>query len=478
MITKGEFKQSTFADTHEVRKAIGAQSLTSLCRVATEDEAARSFRVTLGRVQRRDRQAIMNSQLPDLPAFRVPDFAYLAASRLPIPPPVVPPRRSNPIWSTLAPDASHIISPIFVQIEWGMSSGSRYRLLANWPMTGGSIVVQGSQVEVFGGVIMEQDGPPPIDEGAMPVLAASLIPDQGPVVSDNDLSLQQNVLIVDQVNGPATAAGLATNGVTVPASGFLVGGVSPPQAALPKSAVYGVGPFTGWTARIVPQGGAFGQGGTPRQLVIEAANQRAPQQLELRDHQIPDGLGGWVSSPGNVGVIYSAGPGAPGPITVAQLEALIDTSALVRVADADPDPGFELTDQWTDLALFTPVAAGVGVGAVVGATAGGHVYVPDFARRVNVSCALANEAFIGDNPRIPPDGPLTAQLVWYDDQGFVVFSEIQGVMVDGGTGVPVLEPQVWRPVPAQAVMLGIYATLSGVAIGATVLGQVHWRISP
>jgi hypothetical protein len=479
-IEKSELLQSRFADTHNVEPSVGTPTMTSLCKVTTEETAARSWRITLGRVERRDRNAIMNSVVPDLPLFKVADFAYLAASR--IPPPLVPPRRSNPIWSLLAPDGSHIISPIFVQIEWGMSSGSRNRILANWPMCGGSVVIRGSQIEVFGGVLVEQNGPPAIDLGAFPVLNASVIPEEGPTVADNDLSLTQSVLVQDIDLGPAGVAGLQTNGVGNPAAGFAVGGVSPPQAAIPRSAIFGIGPFSGWQAVIVPRGGAFGGGGaTSRTLVIELADGSVtlrPQQFELRDHEIPDGLGGFISSPGNVGIIYSVGPGAPGPQTVAALEALIDTSALIRVETPSPGQADEITDQWTNIGAFTPVAPGIGLGEIVGATQGGHMYVPDFARRVNVSVTTPTSGFIGEDPRIPADGPLTTQLVWYDDQGIVVFSEIQGAILEQATGAPILEPQVWRPVPAQAVMLGIYATRSGTPAGEAMLAYAHWRIAP
>lgn len=464
-----------FSDTAEVPNRLGPQAALSLACVQTPDNSARLWRITLGRVNRVDGQAIMNSQTPDLPVFNAPEYQYLAASRIPLPPPVIPPRRANPIWSTQAPNLGNIFLPIFVQIEWGMGDGQRFRMIANWPMCGGSILIGGSKVEVFGGTIIEQNNPP-VPLGSFPKLNACITPDEGPVVTGGELSLTQNVLVVPVVPTASGTAGLQTSGAGIPSGppGFSVPGLSPPQTSLPTSAVFGVAPFSSWAALIRPHGGAFGAGGNQGNLVIEATNAVRPPTFELRDNQIPDGLGGWVPSPGNTGIIYATNAGAV-PHTVAELETLIDTtSVLFRVETPSPGQVNFLADRWTTLAgVFTPQAAGVGVGLVRGATGGGIVYVPDFARLVNVTVAAPHTAFIGENPSIPFSGPFAAQLVWYDDLGAVVFSEFQGVFQTAGAGIELIESQVWRRVPANAVMLGIFCQE-----GVTLLGQVHWRLSP
>lgn len=458
----GDIIESRTADTKAADNIIGnlAQSI-SLARVVSTEVSARAWRITLGRVNRRDKAAYNNGVFPNEPLLKFPGYSYTAG--FVFPPGSVPPRRSNPIWgfNTSPLAGTNVASSLFVQISFGMPGAEPNRLLANWPLQGGSVVVEGSYVEVFGGLrIISNES---IDPNSFPVFQATITPIDGLASADaGELSLTQFSFLENESPTPIEA-GLLTNGVTDP-PGF-VWEVGPTPAAIPIGAVFRT-PTEYWTALIGSKTASLFQ------LAI-FISEDGGAQFELRDNEIPDSSGNFVPSPGNVGIVYRSDGGAF-TRTVNDLEDLINIqSGIALVSTPDPNGTFLLTDGWGT--TLPPLSDGFGlaVGQLVSATGGGSVFVPDFARRVMVTLTNRNEQFINEDLRVPITGPIPCQLVWYDDFGVSIFSEFQGPVAAPNTGV---EPTVWRPVPAGAVMLGIYGPPNEAP--PDVIALIHWRIAP
>jgi len=461
--SKEDLIESRTAETKSADNTVSpslAQAV-SLAKVVSTEATARAWRVTLARVNRVDQHALNTGIFPSELLLRFPGYAYAAGFIFP--PGTVPPRRSNPIWGTNTGSVGgpNVVTPLFVQISFGMPGAQPNRILANWPMMGGSVVVEGSFVEVFGGVRIVSNGS--IDPGAFPLFQATITPIDGLASQDaGELSLCQYAFLENESATPLVS-GIDTNGVT-DRPGFLVALAGNAPGALGIGAVFAV-PTDGWTAHLGSINGAT------YAMVIYISDE-GPPTFELRDGQVPDATGAWIASPGNVGIVYKTDAGAA-PMQVGDLEALINTSGIAIVATPDPNPGFFINDLWATDLTYAGMVSGLGVAEALGATGGAAVYVPEFARRVMVTLGNTNQQFINEDLRVPITGPIPCQLVWYDDQGGTVFVEYQGPVAAPNTGV---EPTIWRPVPARAVMLGIYGPPD--AAPPAIIATIHWRIAP
>lgn len=450
-IGKNELKESRFADV-KVIESFGDFSTISLAKCVSEDGSARSWRITFGRLNRGDRFA------PNInPLFSQQAYTYTFGDIRSASPEAgtVPPRRDNPVLGRNFPQNGADCDPFFCQVAWGMSGSDSNRILAHWPMQGGSIVVVGSYVEVFGGAALLTAGDPPIAVGELPRFSAMITPAEGVAAgAGSELSLTQDIEVLPASAGVETA-GLITNPGSNPTQ-VINSGFS--DEAMPCSAVFNTAPFHGWTARIDPIGLL-----APVTVRMDARNAAAAFTL------VDDIINRVVT------ITYHATvPGGLGMKTVAQMEALINTSTLIEVASADVlhAAEFLFPGYTANFVTFAPDAEGVKVGIAGGAVQGGAVYVPDFARRVCITITTVDPRFLGAEFRVPADGPPTVQIVWYNDFGQVVFSEFQGFTLSTLTGTSSIEPTVWRPVPAQATMLAVYTT-EGV-----VTAFFHWRVSP
>lgn len=450
-INRGEILESRFGD---VKKIEGFQSWRSisLAKVTTEDQRGRSWRITLSRLNRNDQFA------PNLfPLFDVQDFSYTFGDIRSASPAAgtVPPRRNNPVLGSNFPANNADCDPPFVQVAWGMSVGATNRMVAHWPMQGASLVVEGSYVEVFAGESLLTPGDPQITIQELPTFAASITPVDGlPSEAAGELSLQQSVLMKNFVGQPI--AGLPTNPAGLTPGGSMGFG----DEAIPCSAVFNTAPFHGWTARIT------------------LLNPFAPATVRMVMSTDPtpvftltDDLASRV-----VTVTYAVTAGGVGAKTVAQLEALINTSELVQISAADIPhaaefvfPGFT-----ANFTTFVPDGQGVRAGLVAGGSQGGAVYVPDFARRVMITGATIDPRFAGIEYRVPTDGPQPMQIVWYNDFGQVVWTEFQGLTTAPSTGSQEgpTEPTIWRAVPSQATMLAVYSQVPDLN------AFFHWRLAP
>lgn len=450
-IGKGELKESRFGDTRSIDQ-FGDYSQISLAKVVSADESARAWRVTFGRLNRVDRRAPNTN-----PLFSSQDYPYTFGDIRASSPAAgtVPPRRDNPVLGLNFPSNNADIDPFFCQIAWGMSGGDSNRILAHWPMQGGSVVVVGSYVEVFAGVSLLTPGDPPISLTELPRFSAIVTPADGVAASDGaELSLTQRIGMVT-VSAGVGNAGLITN----PGSSTQVINSGFGDEAMPCSAVFNTAPFHGWTARIEP---IFPQPVTVR---MDANTNAVPV------FTISDDLAARVTT-----ITYHVTGAGVGAKTCAQMEALINTSALIQVTvgDGPHTAEFVYPGYTANFVTFVPDAQGIKAGTAGGAFQGGAVYVPDFARRVNVTLTVLDPRFMGNEYRVPTDGPPTCQIVWYNDFGQVVFSEFQGMTTSAGSGSQegTVEPTVWRPVPAQATMIAAYGLGSGQD------AFFHWRLSP
>src|SRR4029077_5121203 len=287
-------------------------------------------------------------------------------------------------------------------------------ILAHWPMLGGSIVVHGSMVRVWGGVGAFALGTPPITAQSFPRLSAQAVPTQSGDAGDLGITQRVNVppLTGGQTGIAAVSAtpsmdALAASPPNLSLQGWVNAGL---HGTIPSSAVYNTAPFISTVSRI---GTINPWAPKPVQLVI--FNAATVPQFQLQDNQVPDGTGAFVASPGNVGIVYRT-DGVTGVHTVADLEALINTSTIIRVAFGQAGSlANKLFAGWTNAGDRHPTATGLSTMTIAAPTPGrGAVYVPDFARRARVPPAVLDPNFNGNEYRIGTKGPSPLNLVWYD----------------------------------------------------------------
>lgn len=183
-ISPATLNRSRTAETVIIDPDEGSGRETPLARMSVDESEARSWRVTLGRADRRDgrsplvRGTTVNASSP---IFNSQIFGYCAGAQNT---PQDPPVRDNRVASD-----GNDVDPIFVEIAWGMSVGQAHRLIANWPLLGGTVELYGSYVEVFAGTFLAY-GVSETDD--CPKLTASIAPADGVTVGASaELSIQQ-----------------------------------------------------------------------------------------------------------------------------------------------------------------------------------------------------------------------------------------------------------------------------------------------
>lgn len=183
-ISQGALRTSRFAERVVITE--GQSVSTPLVRVVADEQEARAWRVTLGRVDRKDQAAplVPGSAAGSSLLFRSSLYSYAAGKQFT---PANPPSRDNPVARATPP--ANDLDPVFVEIAWGMSTGAINRMLAHWPMQGASIVLYGSYVEVFAGTHLIYGVTSQAD---IPFVQASIVPEDGlAVAAAGELSIQQ-----------------------------------------------------------------------------------------------------------------------------------------------------------------------------------------------------------------------------------------------------------------------------------------------
>lgn len=148
----------------------GSRRETSLARVVVPPHDARGWKITLSRAERKDGNAMLAANV-DSPLFVSQSYAYLLGVQNN--PTQDPPRRSNRVGVGGTGGGSVDCDPPFVELAWGTGEAAANRLIAHWPMTGATLTVFGSYVEVFAGTFLNYGGNSQED---LPRLAAQIVP--------------------------------------------------------------------------------------------------------------------------------------------------------------------------------------------------------------------------------------------------------------------------------------------------------------
>lgn len=159
-----------------------------LATVKSADGRARAWRVTMSRAERVDNAALLAPGGAELssPLYAGQLYNYTAGFQTA---PASPPRRTNPVFG---PQVTNI-SQIFVEVRFGQEEGRPLMMLGHWPMLGGSVVVYGSFVEVWGGFRVNNAA---VTQPQMANLQAMITPADGIAARDaGELGLTQEVLV-------------------------------------------------------------------------------------------------------------------------------------------------------------------------------------------------------------------------------------------------------------------------------------------
>jgi hypothetical protein len=159
-----------------------------LATMKSSDGRARAWRVTMSRAERFDNAALLAPGGAELssPLYAGQLYNYTAGFQTA---PAVPPRRTNPVFGPQTANISHI----FVEIRFGQEEGRPLMMLGHWPMLGGSVVVYGSFVEVWGGFRVNNAL---VTQPEMANLQAMITPTDGIAARDaGELGLTQEVLV-------------------------------------------------------------------------------------------------------------------------------------------------------------------------------------------------------------------------------------------------------------------------------------------
>jgi hypothetical protein len=437
--------------------------IVPIARVNVDTGVAQAWRVTLGRIDRADDNAVGHPGDPggSFSLYEGQQYQYdfwLLGN------PIVPPRRASPIFNATDPANGADIRDAFVEIAWGNGDGARpNRMLAQWPVQGASLTVTGTYVEVWAGQLVGDLGTPQIPATAFPMFQAQIVQEASVATSDGgaELSLIATVGIADREEGFFNFVGF------VPEQGLNIDGN--PNGAIRGSVVQNVAPFHGFDATVTPR--VFSD--TPR-ITVAIVDLGGASFVARQDNGAVDAAGNFSPSPGNVAILINQPVG--GTVTFLNLQNALNGSAIIQVSNPTGNPGDIIASAPNafslDLITFLPFNGHtLGIGAVAPTLEGALMYVPDFARRVRVD-VTDNPAAVG---RVPFTGPPKAVLAWYDDRGQVVTSHYQGVIIQAAA-IVATEPVTWHPVPDNAVVLGVFSdpALQPTATSA----RFHWRIAP
>lgn len=454
-----------------------------VARVRMDEGRARTWRVTLGRLERRDGAWIAAGTNS---LFVGANYQYINGHT---PSNVIPPRRANPIFGSGDPSNGAELQDQWVEIAWGTAGGGgTNRLLAHWPMLGGSIIVSGTYVEVWGSSAINNRGTPPVDLGSVPVYQAQIDPweGQGSLAGD-ELSLTDSGPVVEPSVGGLWSA--------LPDGGFINGFLVIPDnnvgsfaaASLKGSAVQNVAPFTDWDA--VLQRKPFLD---PTMPLVSFYTGAVGPACTVTDNASVDFAGVVTASPGNVAVVINR----TAPCTFLDVENAINTSAIIMVKTPGTNPAHIIANVAADGRSWgqVPAPAGPGIPNAHNAVAGrpdlfpsfltylssippvveGRVfYVPDFARRVRVSLTQPRPGELYPGPLVPFNADPAASVTFWDERGQVIHGYRQGLILNGAAIVGNNAPE-FHPVPDNAVLMSV---LGNPAV-ADAFAWVHWRISP
>jgi len=447
-----------------------------VARVRMDSGNARAWKITLGRLDRKDGkwEAAGTNSL-----FTGAQYQYInGLEQLSF----IPPRRGNPIFGSGDPSNGAVLQQQWVEIAWGSEGGAgTNRLLAHWPMLGGSLVVSGTYVEVWGASAINTDGVPPIDPGSVPVFQAQIDPWEGDAsIAGDELTLTDVGAVVEPQQGGEWSA--------LPDGGFVNGFLVIPDNSvgsfaggrLKASAVQNVAPYTDWDAVLTRKPFL-----APTMPIIYFYARTTGAACVVQDNAAVSATGVVSASPGNVAVLINIAA----PCTNLQLENAINTSAIIQVQTPSTNPAHIIANAVAPNSCWGQVAAPAAPGipnahlgiagridlfpdfltynsSIPPVVEGAIFYVPDFSRRVRVSLTGADSI-------VPFNSDLAASVTFWDERGTVVGGFRQGRILNAGAIVGSNAPE-FQPIPYNAVLMSV----TGDPAILDALAFVHWRISP
>jgi hypothetical protein len=454
-----------------------------VARVRLDPGHARTWKITLGRLDRADGkwEAAGTNSL-----FVGAQYQYINGL---LPSSTIPPRRANPIFGSGDPSNGALLQQQWVEIAWGTEGGAgTNRLLAHWPMLGGSLIVSGTYVEVWGDSAINAQGTPPVDSGSVPVFQAQIDPWDGDTsIAGNELSLTDNGPIVEPGQGGQWGAlpdgGFVNGFLVIPDNGIgsFAGG------RLKASAVQNTAPFTDWDAVLTRKFFL-----APTMPVIYFYARTTGAACVVQDDSKVSETGVVSASPGNVAVLINI----TAPCTNLQLENAINTSAIITVKTPSTNPAHIIANAAAPNSCWGQVAAPAAPGipnahlgiagridlfpdflsylsSIPPVVEGAVFYVPDFARRVRVSATRPRSGEPVPGELVPFNADPAAVITFWDERGTVVHGYRQGVILNAGAVVGNNPPE-FQPVPDNAVLMSV--TGDPAVLDASAF--VHWRLSP
>ncbi len=454
-----------------------------VARVRMESGHARTWKITLGRLDRADGTWIAQGTNS---LFAGTNYQYINGL---LPSGAIPPRRAQPIFGSSDPSNGATLQQQWVEIAWGTAGGAGMnRLLAHWPMLGGSLIVSGTYVEVWGASAINFQGTPPVEPGSVPVYQAQIDPWDGDTsIAGNELSLTDGGPIVEPlVGGEASAlpdGGFVNGFLVIPDNniGSFAGG------RLKASAVQNVAPYTDWDAVLTRKPFL-----APTMPIVSVYGRLAGPAAQVLDNSSVDFAGVITASPGNVAVLINLAA----PCTFLQLETAISTSNIVQIKTPSTNPAHIIANAAPPNACWGQVAAPAAPGipnahlgilgridlfpsfltylsSIPPVVEGAIFYVPDFARRVRVSVTRPRAGEPVPGELVPVNADPQASITFWDERGNVVHGYRQGLVLNAGA-IVANNPPEFQPVPDNAVLMSV---LGDTAV-ADASAFVHWRISP
>lgn len=454
-----------------------------VARVRMEAGHARTWRITLGRLDRADGKWIAEGARQ---LFQGANYQYI--NGIPVSG-AIPPRRGQPIFGSGDPSNGATLQQQWVEIAWGTLGGAgSNRLLAHWPMLGGSLVVSGTYVEVWGASAINFQGTPPVEPGSVPVFQAQIDPWDGDAsLASAELSLADSAPIVEPIVGGEWSA--------LPDGGFVNGFLVIPDnnvgsfagGRLKASAVQNVAPYTDWDAVLIRKPFL-----APTMPIVSFYAALAGPACTVLDDSSVDFAGTVTASPGNVAVVINIAA----PCTNLQLETAINTSAIVMVKTPSTNPAHIIANAAAPNSCWGQVAAPAAPGipnahlgiagridlfpsfltylsSIPPVVEGAIFYVPDYARRVRVSVTRPRAGEPVPGELVPVNADPQASITFWDERGQVIHGYRQGLILNGAAIVGNNPPE-FQLVPDNAVMMSVLGDPAVLDASAF----VHWRISP
>lgn len=231
------FGVARLADNFTARRLDGTQAYSL---VRAEGGGTGAWRVSMGRLTAGVKPPVVTGVPPAnaFLTFEQASYAYAAAF---IPGGTeFPARRTNPIFGRANYATPAGFGRVFVELAWGLNMVSANRMVCDWPMLGGSVVLYGDYVEARALVFIANAASMSDDD--MPFGSAMITKHPGMISADgNEMSFCQQTTLLDTYGAVLTVPDFARRVMVTLAQDLTL-----PNPAHP--------PFTGSEAVVPPTG--------------------------------------------------------------------------------------------------------------------------------------------------------------------------------------------------------------------------------